>query len=177
MSEEFSKQIRSKATSDGNIELSIAKVEKPVPGDDEVLIEVKASPINPSDLGLLLSFAADVKNINITGSGDETVATMPVHPALMGSLKPRLDKSMPVGNEGAGVIVDAGIGTASDATIAMELGCDGVLVNSAIAKAKNPILMANSFKNAVLSGRESFLAGRMKKDYFGSPSSPSKGII
>ena len=66
MSEEFSKQIRSKATSDGNIELSIAKVEKPVPGDDEVLIEVKASPINPSDLGLLLSFAADVKNINIT---------------------------------------------------------------------------------------------------------------
>ena len=75
------------------------------------------------------------------------------------------------------VIVDAGIGTASDATIAMELGCDGVLVNSAIAKAKNPILMANSFKNAVLSGRQSFLAGRMKKDYFGSPSSPSKGII
>jgi NADPH2:quinone reductase len=109
MSEEFSKQIRSKATSDGNIELSIAKVEKPVPGDDEVLIEVQASPINPSDLGLLLSFAADVQNINITGSGDETVATMPVHPALMGSLKPRLDKSMPVGNEGAGVIVDAGI--------------------------------------------------------------------
>ena len=109
MSEEFSKQIRSKATSDGNIELSIAKVEKPVPGDDEVLIEVKASPINPSDLGLLLSFAADVQNINITGSGDETVATMPVHPALMGSLKPRLDKSMPVGNEGAGIIVDAGI--------------------------------------------------------------------
>ena len=109
MSEEFSKQIRSKATSDGNIELSIAKVEKPVPGDDEVLIEVKASPINPSDLGLLLSFAADVQNINITGSGDETVATMPVHPALMSSLKPRLDKSMPVGNEGAGVIVDAGI--------------------------------------------------------------------
>ena len=109
MSEEFSKQIRSKATSDGNIELSIVKVEKPVPGDDEVLIEVKASPINPSDLGLLLSFAADVQNIDTTGSGDETVATMPVHPALMGSLKPRLDKSMPVGNEGARVIVDAGI--------------------------------------------------------------------
>jgi len=109
MSEQYSKEIRSKATSDGNIELSIAKVEKPVPGDDEVLIEVQASPINPSDLGLLLSFAADVQNINITGSGDDTVATMPVHPALMGSLKPRLDESMPVGNEGAGVIIDAGI--------------------------------------------------------------------
>ncbi len=75
------------------------------------------------------------------------------------------------------VIVDAGIGTASDATVAMELGCDGVLVNSAIAKAKNPILMANSFKNAVISGRQSFLAGRMKKEYFGSASSPLKGLI
>mgnify|MGYP000692564495 CR=1 FL=1 len=103
-----SKEIRSKATSDGNIELSIAKVEKPVPGDDEVLIEVQASPINPSDLGLLLSFAADVQNINVTGSGDDTVATMKVHPAFMNTLKPRLDESMPVGNEGAGVIVDAG---------------------------------------------------------------------
>ena len=109
MSEQFSKEIRSKATSDGNIELSIAKVEKSVPGDDEVLIEVQASPINPSDLGLLLSFAADVQNINVTGYGDDTVATMPVHPALMGSLKPRLDESMPVGNEGSGVIIDAGI--------------------------------------------------------------------
>ena len=109
MSEQYSKEIRSKATSDGNIELSIAKVEKPVPGDDEVLIEVLASPINPSDLGLLLSFAADVQNINVTGSGDDTVATMPVHPALMGSLKPRLDESMTVGNEGAGIIIDAGI--------------------------------------------------------------------
>ena len=75
------------------------------------------------------------------------------------------------------VIVDAGIGTASDATVAMELGCDGVLVNTAIAKAKNPILMANSFKNAVISGRQAFLAGRMKKEYFGSASSPSKGLI
>ena len=75
------------------------------------------------------------------------------------------------------VIIDAGIGTASDATIAMELGCDGVLINSAIANAKNPILMATSFKNAVISGRQSFLAGRMKKKYFGSPSSPLDGLI
>ena len=75
------------------------------------------------------------------------------------------------------VIVDAGIGTASDATIAMEMGCDGVLVNSAIAQAKNPLLMAKAFKNAVISGRESFLAGRMKKNFFAIPSSPTKGII
>ena len=75
------------------------------------------------------------------------------------------------------VIVDAGIGTASDATIAMELGCDGVLINSAIAKAKKPILMAEAFKDAVISGRKSYLAGRMQKNYFASPSSPIKGLI
>ena len=75
------------------------------------------------------------------------------------------------------VIVDAGIGTASDATIAMELGCDGVLVNSAIANAKRPIIMAKAFKDAVISGRNSFLAGRMDKNYFARASSPTKGII
>jgi thiazole synthase len=75
------------------------------------------------------------------------------------------------------VIVDAGIGTASDAAIAMELGCDGVLVNSAIAKANNPILMATSMKNAVIAGRQSYLSGRMDKINIASPSSPEKGKI
>ena len=75
------------------------------------------------------------------------------------------------------VIVDAGIGTASDATIAMELGCDGVLINSAIANAKKPILMAKAFKDAVISGRNSYLAGRMNKNYFASASSPNRGLI
>ena len=75
------------------------------------------------------------------------------------------------------VIVDAGIGTASDATIAMELGCDGVLINSAIAKAKKPIVMAEAFKDAVISGRKSYLAGRMQNNYIASPSSPIKGLI
>tara|TARA_X000001036_G_scaffold424916_1_gene450493 strand:+ start:703 stop:1488 length:786 start_codon:yes stop_codon:yes gene_type:complete len=75
------------------------------------------------------------------------------------------------------VIIDAGIGTASDATIAMEMGCDGVLVNSAIANAKKPILMASAFKRAVISGRESYLAIRMKKNYFAKASSPFKGLI
>ena len=59
----------------------------------------------------------------------------------------------------------------------MELGCDGVLINSAIAKAKKPILMAKAFKQAVISGRNSFIAGRMNKNYFASASSPSKGLI
>ena len=75
------------------------------------------------------------------------------------------------------VIIDAGIGTASDATVAMELGCDGVLINSAIANAKNPILMAHAFKRAVEAGRDSYLAGRMKKKIIASPSSPVDGII
>ena len=75
------------------------------------------------------------------------------------------------------VIVDAGIGTASDATIAMELGCDGVLINSAIAQSKNPILMAKSFKDAVISGRNAYLAGRMDKNKFALASSPTKGLI
>tara|TARA_B100001059_G_C17715493_1_gene517752 strand:+ start:32 stop:805 length:774 start_codon:yes stop_codon:yes gene_type:complete len=75
------------------------------------------------------------------------------------------------------VIVDAGIGTASDATIAMELGCDGVLINSAIAHANKPILMAKAFKDAIISGRNSYIAGRMKKNYLASPSSPIKGLI
>ena len=75
------------------------------------------------------------------------------------------------------VIVDAGIGIASDATIAMEMGCDGVLVNTAIAKAKNPIIMAKAFKNAVISGRDAYLAGRIKKNFFAIPSSPVDGLI
>ena len=75
------------------------------------------------------------------------------------------------------VIVDAGIGTASDATIAMELGCDGVLINSAIANAKKPVLMAKAFKDAVISGRNSYLAGKMNKNDFATASSPKKGLI
>ena len=75
------------------------------------------------------------------------------------------------------VIIDAGIGTASDATIAMEMGCDGVLINSAIANAKKPVLMAEAFKEAVKSGRKSFLAGRMKRKNLAAPSSPTDGLI
>jgi len=75
------------------------------------------------------------------------------------------------------LIIDAGLGQASDATIAMELGCDGVLVNTAIAKAKKPYLMAKAFKNAVIAGRQSYLSGRIEKKLMGDPSSPKKGII
>lgn len=75
------------------------------------------------------------------------------------------------------VIVDAGVGTASDATIAMELGCDGVLMNTAIAEAKDPIKMATAMKHAVIAGREAYLAGRMPRKKFADPSSPLAGLI
>lgn len=76
------------------------------------------------------------------------------------------------------VIVDAGVGTASDAAIAMELGCDGVLMNSAIALARQPVLMAAAMKKGVEAGREAFLAGRMPRKYYAaSPSSPTTGLI
>ena len=81
-----SKEIRSMVTNDGNIELSIKTSKVPTPSADEVLIKIQAAPINPSDLGLLLSFAADISSISTSGSGDETITTMKIHPALMLSL-------------------------------------------------------------------------------------------
>lgn len=75
------------------------------------------------------------------------------------------------------IIVDAGVGTASDAAIAMELGCDGVLMNTAIAAAQNPVLMASAMKKGIQAGREAFLAGRMPKKRYASASSPIEGII
>ena len=75
------------------------------------------------------------------------------------------------------LIVDAGIGQASDAVVAMELGCDGVLINTAIAEAKNPIIMAEAMKHAVIAGRKSFRAIRMKKRTFASASSPEENLI
>jgi len=75
------------------------------------------------------------------------------------------------------IIVDAGVGTASDAAIAMELGCEGVLLNTAVAHAANPVLMASAMKKAIEAGRESFLAGRMAKKAYASASSPLEGVI
>lgn len=75
------------------------------------------------------------------------------------------------------ILVDAGVGTASDAAVAMELGCDGVLMNTAIAEAKNPVLMASAMKHAIAAGRQAFLAGRMPKRRYATASSPQDDII
>ncbi len=108
------------------------------------------------------------------------VAVMPLASLIgsgMGILNP-WNLQIIIANAKVPVLVDAGVGTASDAAIAMELGCDGVLMNTAIAAANNPVLMASAMKKAVEAGREAFLAGRMpKKLYSARPSSPSDGVI
>jgi thiazole synthase len=108
------------------------------------------------------------------------VAVMPLASLIgsgMGILNP-WNLQIIIDNAKVPVIVDAGVGTASDAAIAMELGCDGALMNTAIAGAGNPVLMASAMKKAVQAGREAFLAGRMpKKLYSASPSSPTTGMI
>lgn len=108
------------------------------------------------------------------------VAVMPLASLIgsgMGILNP-WNLQIIIANAKVPVIVDAGVGTASDAAIAMELGCDGVLMNTAIAAARDPVLMASAMKKAVEAGREAYLAGRMpKKLYSAAPSSPSVGLI
>ena len=108
MSDNSSKEIRSTLTNEGILELSIVNVERPVPGDDEVLLKIEASPINPSDLALLITFAADLDSLSVSGEGDQTVASIKLHPGLLGALKQRMGQSMQVGNEGGGVVIDAG---------------------------------------------------------------------
>ena len=77
----------------------------------------------------------------------------------------------------APVLIDAGLGTASDASIAMELGCDAVLMNSAIAHAQQPVMMAQAMQHAIVAGRLAYLAGRMPKKLYASASSPLDGLI
>jgi thiazole synthase len=107
------------------------------------------------------------------------VAIMPLG-ALIGSglgIQNKLNIHLIVEQAGVPVLVDAGVGTASDAAVAMELGCDGVLMNTAIAEAQDPVRMARAMKHAVIAGREAFLAGRMPRRLYADPSSPMAGLI
>jgi thiazole synthase len=108
------------------------------------------------------------------------VAVMPLASLIgsgMGILNP-WNLQIIIENAKVPVVVDAGVGTASDAAIAMELGCDAVLMNTAIAAARDPVLMASAMKKAVDAGREAWRAGRMtKKLYAAAPSSPTAGMI
>ena len=108
MSMQTSKEIRSTVTSDGTVEISIVNVAMPVPSENEVLIKVEAAPINPSDLALLISFAADLDSIEFSGEDEASKTTIKIRPGLMAALKGRVDQPMSAGNEGAGIVVGAG---------------------------------------------------------------------
>ena len=107
-------QLRSLVKRSGELELSLASVPVPEPGPSEVVVRIEAAPINPSDLGLLFS-AADMSRAVASGSADRPVVTAPIGEAAMKGLAARLEVSMPVGNEGAGVVVDAGASEAAQA--------------------------------------------------------------
>ena len=107
-------QIRSIIKKDGILELSIVSVATPEPQADEVIVRIEASPLNPSDLGLLFG-GADMTSARSTGAGDHTVVTAPVSPPVLTAMAGRLDQSLPVGNEGAGVVIQAGASPAAQA--------------------------------------------------------------
>ena len=108
MSMQTSKEIRSTVMSDGTVELSIVNVAMPVPSETEVVIKVEAAPINPSDLALLISFAADLDSIEFSGEDEAAKTTIKIRPGLMAALKGRVDQPLSAGNEGAGIVVGAG---------------------------------------------------------------------
>ena len=109
-------QLRSLIRSDGELELSLASVETPAPAADEVVVRVEAAPINPSDMGLLFG-AADLETLQVTGSGARTVATARVPERAMKAMAGRVGQSLPVGTEGAGVVVAAGTAPAARALL------------------------------------------------------------
>ncbi|MFL2495839.1 MAG: zinc-binding dehydrogenase [Porticoccaceae bacterium] len=108
MSMQTSKEIRSTVTSNGTVEISIVNAAMPVPSENEVLIKVEAAPINPSDLALLISFAADLDSIEFSGEDEASKTTIKIRPGLMAALKGRVDQPLSAGNEGAGIVVGAG---------------------------------------------------------------------
>ncbi len=114
-------QLQSTVTKDGQLEISLAVVETPSPGPEEVLVRIEASPINPSDLGLLFG-PADMESATRSGSKDRPVLTAPVPSELMGSVSARLDQAMPVGNEGAGIVVEAGASETAQALLGKTVG-------------------------------------------------------
>lgn len=117
-------ELRSLVTSGGTLELSLHDVPVPTPGDTEVLVRIEASPINPSDLGLLVA-SADMSTAAVAGTPERPVVTAPISEAALGALKARLDQSLPVGNEGAGTVVAAGSSEAAQALIGKTVAIAG----------------------------------------------------
>ncbi len=117
-------QLRSLVKASGELEVSLAQVPIQAPGPDEILVRVEATPINPSDLGLLLG-PADLSTAKVTGSGDQAVVTAKIPPQIMRAMAGRVDQSLPVGNEGGGVVVEAGASPAAQALLGKTVGILG----------------------------------------------------
>jgi NADPH2:quinone reductase len=117
-------QLRSLVTADGRLELSLARVDIPAPAEDEVVVRVEAAPINPSDLGLLFG-PADMGTAEVSGDTDDPVVTATIPEGLRRSVAARVGESMPVGNEGAGVVVAAGSGDAAQKLLGRTVGMIG----------------------------------------------------
>jgi NADPH:quinone reductase-like Zn-dependent oxidoreductase len=123
-SNETGLQLRSLVTKGGELQLSLAEVPVPKPGPDEVVVCIEAAPINPSDLGLLLG-PADIATAKVSGAADRPVVTASIPPAFMKAMAGRLDQSMPVGNEGAGVVIAAGSSPAAQALMGKRVAIFG----------------------------------------------------
>ena len=117
-------ELRSSVTSGGKLELSLEEVPVPTPGANEVLVRVEASPINPSDLGLLIA-SADMNTATVAGTPERPIVTATIGGASLGALSARLDKSLPVGNEGAGTVVAAGSSAAAQALVGKTVAIAG----------------------------------------------------
>ncbi len=118
-------ELRSLVTPDGTLELSLHDVEIPAPGADEVVVRVEASPINPSDLGLLIPAAADMAAATVAGTPERPVVTAPLREGALAGMAARVGDSLPVGNEGAGTVVAAGTSPAAQALLGKTVGIAG----------------------------------------------------
>ncbi|MEV0673348.1 zinc-binding dehydrogenase [Mycobacterium sp. NPDC050441] len=118
-------ELRSLVTPDGTLELSLHEVAVPAPGADEVVVRVEASPINPSDLGLLIPSVADMSAATVAGTPERPVVTAPLKPGSLAGLAARIGESLPVGNEGAGTVVAAGTSPAAQALLGKTVGIAG----------------------------------------------------
>jgi NADPH:quinone reductase-like Zn-dependent oxidoreductase len=117
-------QLRSLVTASGELEVSLVQVPIPTPGPDEILVRIEATPINPSDLGLLIG-PANLSTLKVTGAGDEAVVTAQIPPQIMRAMAGRVDQSLPVGNEGGGVVVEAGSSPEAQALVGKTVGVLG----------------------------------------------------
>ena len=117
-------QLQSTVQKDGHLEISLASVQTPAPGPDDVIVRMEAAPINPSDLGLLFG-PADMTQAEATGTPENPIIRAPIPPAAMGAVAARQDEPMPVGNEGAGIVVDAGSSDGAQALLGKTVGIVG----------------------------------------------------